>query len=117
MDNFQRYFKSVNCPNSRFYNADDDVLYFIERYEQNEFDIMFNELNMPFSSDDVKKAIQQLQNNKSCGPDLYINEIFIHGKDVFIPYLFLFLTRILILDISQNLGLKDILYRYIKREI
>jgi len=69
-----------------FYNADDDVLYFIKRYEQNEFDIMFNLLNMPFSSDDVKKAIQQLQYNKSCGPDLYINEIFIHGKDVLIPY-------------------------------
>jgi len=65
-----------------------------ERYEQNEFDIMFNELNMPFSSNDVKKAIQQLQNNKSCGPDLYINEIFINGKDTLVPYLLSLFNKI-----------------------
>jgi len=49
--------------------------------------LLFDELNVPFTHDDVTKAIKQLQNNKSGGPDLLINEIFIHGKDVFTPFL------------------------------
>jgi len=39
-------------------------------------------INLPFSLDEIKKGIKQLNSNKSSGPDLYINEMFIHSKDV-----------------------------------
>jgi len=87
LDNFENYFRAINCPESRFYNTDEDVLDFIYRYEQNKFDVIFDELNVPFSHKDVTKAIKQLHNNKSGGPDLFINEIFIHGRDVLTPFL------------------------------
>ena len=39
-----------------FLTADEDILHFIDRYENSEFDIMFHELNLPFSLDEKKKA-------------------------------------------------------------
>jgi len=84
---FEQYFKSVNNPNSPFFIPDDDILYFIERYEQNEFDVMFQELNLPIHIVEVEKAIRELNINKSAGPDMYLNEFFIHGKNVLVPYL------------------------------
>jgi len=65
-----------------FFSADEDVLYFIDRYERSEFTTMFNELDLPFSPDCLTKAIKQLGLNKSSGPDLYLNEFFMYGKDV-----------------------------------
>ena len=86
---FEQYFNSVNNLESPFFTADEDILHFIDRYERNEFDIMFHELNLPFSLDEIKKGIKQLCSNKSSGPDLYINEMCIHSKDVLAPYLLL----------------------------
>jgi len=60
LDNFENYFRVINCPESRFYNTDEDVLNFIHRYEQNEFDVIFDEINVPVSHEDVTKAIKQL---------------------------------------------------------
>ena len=40
------------------------------------------------------KAIRELKNNKSEGPDLYINEIFIHGKHVLAPFLLSLFSKI-----------------------
>ena len=57
-------------------------LYFIDRYERSEFTTMFNELDLPFSPDCLTKAIKLLGLNKSSGPDLYLNEFFMYGKDV-----------------------------------
>jgi len=51
IDTFYTYFKSVNNPQDRFFSADEDVLYFIDRYERSEFTTMFNELDLPFSPD------------------------------------------------------------------
>ena len=34
-----------------------------------------------------QKAINQLSNGKSAGPDKLINEFFVHGKHVLLPYL------------------------------
>ena len=51
---FEQYFYSVNNPESPFFTADEDILHFIHRYERNEFDIMFHELNLPFSLDEMK---------------------------------------------------------------
>ena len=54
--------------------------YFIERYERNEMDIMFQELNTPFSVESILKAIGQLNTNKIARPDMFLNEFFMHGK-------------------------------------
>ena len=49
---------------------------------------MFNELDLPFSQDCLTKAIKQLGLNKSSGPDLYLNELFMYGKDVLASSIF-----------------------------
>jgi len=38
------------------FTANEDILHFIDMYERNVFDIMFPELNLPFSLDEIKKA-------------------------------------------------------------
>ena len=52
------------------------------RYERNEFSVMFEELNLSFSHQEILKAIAQLRTNKSAGPDKLLNEFFINGKEV-----------------------------------
>jgi len=49
---------------------------------------------MPFSIDELLKATKQLNNNKSGGPDMYINEFFIHGKNVILPNLLVLFNKI-----------------------
>ena len=85
IDVFKQYFKSVNDPSDPFFTPDDDIVHFIERYENNEFNVMFKELNEGFSIDEVTKAINQLKTNKSGGPDLLLNEFLMHGKHVLAP--------------------------------
>ena len=82
VETFELYFKSVNNPMITF--PDEDVLYFI--IEKDEFNIMFEELNMPFNYENTFYAIKQLSNNKSGGPDKYIYEMFIYGKEALIPH-------------------------------
>ena len=48
---------------------------------------MFEELNLNFSQNEILKSIKQLKSNKSGGPDMLINEFFIHGKQVLVPIL------------------------------
>lgn len=84
---FEQYFKAINNPVDPFYSPDEDILHFNERYENNEFEIIFEELNLCFTSDEILKAISQLKTNKSSGPDMFINEFFIHGKSVLVPTL------------------------------
>ena len=83
---FEAYFKAVNKPTVPFYTPDEDV-FFNERYVNNEFSIMFEELNINFSQNEILKSIKQLKTNKSGGPDMLINEFFIHGKQVLVPIL------------------------------
>ena len=82
LSSFEQYFRAVNNPENRFYNPDEDVIYFNERYERNEFSVMFEELNLSFSHQEILKAIAQLRTNKSAGPDKLLNEFFINGKEV-----------------------------------
>jgi len=51
-----------------------------------ELEIMFQELNRRIELDCIIKAIKQLSTNKSGGPDMYLNEIFIHGKSTLATY-------------------------------
>ena len=87
LSSFEEYFKSVNNPSDPFYAPDEDVIHFNERYVNDEFCIMFNELNVEFSQEEILKSIKQLKTNKSGGPDRLINEFFIHGKNVLLPIL------------------------------
>ncbi|MCG8033307.1 MAG: reverse transcriptase family protein, partial [Candidatus Thiodiazotropha taylori] len=87
LSSFEEYFKSVNNPSDPFYTPDEDVLYFNEQYVKNEFTIMFDELNVEFTQEEIMKSIKQLKTNKSAGPDKLINEFFIHGKHILIPTL------------------------------
>ena len=73
---FEEYFKSVNNPSDPFYSPDEAILYFNERYVNNEFNIMFEDLNLNFSEDEILRSIKQLKTNKSGGPDRIINEFF-----------------------------------------
>ena len=45
LSTFEQYFKAVNNPLDPFYSPDEDIIYFNERYENNEFSVMFEELN------------------------------------------------------------------------
>ena len=79
---FEQYFRAINNPENPFYTPDEHVLFFNERYENNEFEIIFAELNVNFTQEEIMKAITQLKSNKSAGPDMLINEFFIHGKHI-----------------------------------
>ena len=46
---FAKYFKAVNDPESRFFQADKDVLYYNERYVKGELEVMFQELDVRIS--------------------------------------------------------------------
>ena len=86
-DTFSEYFQSINNPNDRFYQADEDVLFFNERYVNDEFQIMFEELNIPLSYSEVLLAVKQLKNEASAGPDLLLNEFFKNGTSILMTYL------------------------------
>ena len=70
LDKLEAYFKAVNSPESRFFTPDEDVLYFFKTYINNEFSIMFEELNVPLTLDELLKAIKELKTNKAGGPDM-----------------------------------------------
>ena len=84
---FEQYFKAINNPTDPFFSPDEDILYFNERYEKDEFNIMFDELNQDFSTDEIMKSINQLKTNKSGGPDKILNEFLIHGRNFLVPTL------------------------------
>ena len=85
LSSFEQYFKAVNNPTDPFYTA--DVLFFNERNENVEFKIMFEELNIKFSNEEIHKTNNQLKPNKSGDPDKLVNDIFIHGRHLFVPTL------------------------------
>ena len=84
---FADYFKAINDPNTAFFQADEDVIFFNERYFHSEVQIMFSELDEEISMDEIKTAIKQLKNNKSGGPDRLLNEFFSCGIDILPQYL------------------------------
>ena len=67
LSSFEQYFKAVNNPDDPFFTTDEDILYFKERYEQNEFNVMFEELNVSFTEHEVYKAINQTEERAAQG--------------------------------------------------
>ena len=62
-------------------------MHFTERFVRGEFQVMFHELDTDVSLEEINKHIKLLKLSKSAGPDNYLNEYFIHGNTVLIPYL------------------------------
>jgi hypothetical protein len=60
-----------------FYHPDEDFLYFNNRYLDGEFNIMFSELNIPFSNPEIIKACKNLNSGKSAGSDSLLNDFLI----------------------------------------
>ena len=84
---FAEYFKAVNDPDDRFYQIDEDILFYNEQYVRGEFQIMFDELNREISKTELTSAIKQLRNDASAGPDLLLNDFFKNGTGTLINYL------------------------------
>ena len=84
---FQEYFKAINNPESMFFQPDEDVVAFNERYLNDELQIMFSELNICITEDEIRKACKSLKNGRAGGPDYVINEFFKYGTDEIISYL------------------------------
>ena len=108
LSRFEQYFKAINNPTHTFFSPDEDILYFNERYEKDEFNIMFDEPNQEFSTDEIMKSINQLKTKKSGGPDKIINEFLIHGRNVSVPTLCNLFKKFMNMDFFQKLGRRDI---------
>ena len=52
------------------------IFFFEDRYLNGGLNIMFDELNVPFSDQKVMNACKQIHNRKSSGPDYLLNDFF-----------------------------------------
>ena len=95
---FSEYFQAVSDPNDRFYQPDEDILYFNERYLQGELQVMFEDLNLQISLEEIKKGICQLRNGASAGPVFLLNEFLKNGTNSLIEYLHNLFNKIFELD-------------------
>ena len=91
---FADYFQAINNPTDHFYQADEDVVFFNDRYINGEFQIMFEELNGEISYLEIQKAVKQLRNGASAGPDLFLNGFFKNGTDTLIKYIYTLFNKI-----------------------
>ena len=91
---FAEYFEAINNPSDHFYQADEDIIYFNEWYINGEYQVMFAELNVEISYLEIKKAVKQLRNGASAGPDLFLNEFFKNGNDTLIVYIYTLFNKI-----------------------
>ena len=53
------YFQAVNNPDDHFYQADEDILQFNERYLNDEMDIMLLELDLPITLEEIQNGIKR----------------------------------------------------------
>ena len=69
-DIFAEYFKAINDPEDQFYQADDDVLEFNRRFLNSESQVMFAELDVEITTQEIIKGIRELKLGRSGGPDI-----------------------------------------------
>ena len=55
---------------------------------------MFDELNCTITVQEINKAIKNLKNGQSGGPDRFLNEFFIHGNTEMVSYLHVLFNKI-----------------------
>ena len=60
-------FKAISTPDSVFYVPGGDILFTNDIYIRGELDVMFDELNLLLSREQLLTAIKQLKNNKGPG--------------------------------------------------
>ncbi len=65
LSDFMFYFKAVNNPDSRFFIPDEDIINFNDKYIKGKIQIMFSELDVPISVDEITVAISQLKCGKA----------------------------------------------------
>ena len=83
---FANYFKSINNSYNPFFQSDDDILYFNERFLNSEIQVMFEELNGSVTQEEIMRAIRQLKNGRSGGPDKFLNEFCVYGTGSLSPF-------------------------------
>ncbi|MES9880123.1 MAG: reverse transcriptase family protein, partial [Sedimenticola sp.] len=86
-NSFVEYFKAINNPTDHFFQPDEDIIHFNERYFESEIKIMFSELDAEISNEEILRSISQLSNGRSGGPDRFLNEFLVHGKAELTPFL------------------------------
>ena len=70
-----------------------------------EFQVMFDELNIPINCDNTMKAIDDLHHSNSSGPDRISNQFIISGKNVLCQYVCtLFNIIFYVQSLSPNMG-------------
>ena len=84
---FAEHFKTINDPGDSFFQIDEDMLFFNERYVRGEFQIMFDELNSEILRTELLTAIKQFRNGASSGPDVLFNKFFKNGLETLVTYL------------------------------
>ena len=58
---FADYFKAINDPNDVFFHPDDDAILFNESYDNGEFQVMFEELNVDLTEAEILNAVNQFR--------------------------------------------------------
>lgn len=61
LTDFERYFKAVNNPDSDFYVADEDIILSNDRYIRGEMEVIFEELNLPITQNEISKVLNSLE--------------------------------------------------------
>ena len=62
---------------------------------------------MTMAETELRKAIKQLKNGKSGGPDMLLNEFFIHGVNELLHYLYNLFIKYWSSVIFQRFGVRD----------
>ena len=77
---------------------------------QEELQVMFEELNLSISLEEIKDGIRQLRNGASAGPDLFLNEFLKQGTNELITshICIVYLIKCLNWVIFRDDGQKDI---------
>ena len=57
-----------------FFQPDEDILFFNDRYIKGELQVMFDEINVDIDISEVLKCCKQLNSGKTCGPDMMLND-------------------------------------------
>ncbi len=94
-EQFHKYFENISSQSGDFFNADIDTVEYVENMVRDELHCMFEELDCHITIEEIERSIKQLKSGKSAGPDVVINELFIHGSKEISVYLELIFNKLL----------------------
>ena len=79
-------FLRINAPEDDLFSADPDITERVQNIIIDDIPIVYDELNVPISLNEVSESMKQLKNSKAGAEDLLMNEFFIHGSDILTPH-------------------------------